>query len=121
MKTMQTPAYPPRDDKNPWRLDTWMNADEWKEVSRWYDHSLRSLMPDGRWYEIARCKSRESAFQILRALAKSDPRAIFVIVHCSLVGKDGREKAVYCFPGSEQMILSERQARLAGKRWDGKI
>jgi acyl transferase domain-containing protein len=84
-------------------------------VSSWYEYSLRALLPDGRWYEIARCKSRESAYQILRALAKSDPTH-FVIVHCTLAGKDGREKAVYCFPGSEQQILSERQARLAGKR-----
>jgi hypothetical protein len=112
---MQSAQYPPYDDKNPWKLDTFMNADEWKEVSRWYDHSLRSLMPDGRWYEQARCKSRESAYHILRALASSDPDKRFVIIHCTLTGKDGREKAVYCFPGSEQTILAERQARLKRK------
>ena len=116
MSNMQTPAYAPYDDKNPWRLDTWMHADEWKEVSRWYDHSLRSLMPDGRWSECARCKSRESAYQMVCALAAREPHGLFVIIHCTLTGRDGREKAVYCFPGSEQTILAERQVRLSGKR-----
>jgi hypothetical protein len=66
-------AYAPYSDENPWRLDSFMNADEWKEVTRWYDHSLRSLMPDGRWYEHARCSSRDKASQILRALAAQNP------------------------------------------------
>ncbi len=49
--------YAPRDEKNPWGIqDTFMNVDEWKEVSRWYPFSLRSLMPDGRWLEEARCR-----------------------------------------------------------------
>jgi hypothetical protein len=29
-------TYAPRDEKNPWRVDTYMNVAEWKEVSRWY-------------------------------------------------------------------------------------
>jgi len=43
--------YAPKADDNPWRVDTYMNVAEWKEVSRWYPFSLRSLMPDGRWLE----------------------------------------------------------------------
>jgi hypothetical protein len=43
--------YAPQADDNLWRLDTFMNVDEWKQVSRWYPFSLRSLMPDGRWFE----------------------------------------------------------------------
>ncbi len=111
MGSTQTIAYAPYDEHNPWKLDTFMTPEEWKEVSRWYDYSLRSLMPDGRWYEHARCKSRESAYQILRALAACNPHDLYVIIHCTLVGKDGREKAVYCFPYSEQTIQAERQAR----------
>jgi hypothetical protein len=106
-------TYAPRDEKNPWGiLDTFMTVDEWKEVSRWYPFSLRSLMPDGRWFEESRSKSRESAYQIMRALAAANPRRLFVIVQCTLVGKDGREKAVVCFPGSETSILQERQERI---------
>lgn len=104
--------YAPYADENPWRLDTFMNVDEWKEVTRWYDHSLRSLMPDGRWYEYARCKSRDSAYQIMKALAARPGHGYYVIVQCTLVGKDGREKAVVFSGGSEQTILRERQERL---------
>ena len=43
----QQAQYAPKDEKNPWRVDAWMNTDEWKEVSPWYSFSLRSLMLDG--------------------------------------------------------------------------
>jgi hypothetical protein len=66
--------YAPKAEDNPWRLDTFMNVDEWKEVSRWYPFSLRSLMPDSRWYEYSRSRMREEAYQIMRALAVAKPR-----------------------------------------------
>ena len=107
--------YAPYDEKNPWKLDSFLNADEWKEVSRWYSHSLRQLLPDGRWYEYARCGSRDKAYQIMKALAaRPGHPEYYVIVQCTLVGKDGREKAVVFSGGSEQMILREREARLGG-------
>ncbi len=105
-------TYAPKAEDNPWRLDTFMNADEWKEVSRWYPFSLRSLMPDGRWFEYARCKMRDDAYQIMRALAAQPGRSYYVIVQCTLVGNDGREKAVIFSGGSEQTILRERQERI---------
>jgi hypothetical protein len=74
-------------------------------------------MPDGRWFEESRSKSRDSAYQIMRALAVANPRRLFVLVQCTLVGKDGREKAVVCFPGSETSILQERARRIA-PGWD---
>src|SRR5258706_10667563 len=66
---MDKVQYAPYADENPWRLDTFMNVEEWKEVSRWYPFSLRSLMPDGRWYEYSRSKMRDDAYQIMKALA----------------------------------------------------
>ena len=104
--------YAPKAEDNPWRLVTFMNVDEWKEVSRWYPFSLRSLMPDGRWYEYSRSRMRDEAYHIMRALAAANPRKFFVIVQCTLVGNDGREKAVVCFPGSEESLLRERQERI---------
>src|SRR5258706_14583249 len=101
----QQVTYAPRADENPWRLDTFMNVDEWKEVSRWYPFSLRQLSPDGRWFEYARCKMRDDAYQIMKALAGRPGRSYFVIVQCTLIGKDGREKAVVCLPGVEQTLL----------------
>jgi len=142
LRSKQT-MYVPKADENPWRVDTWMTTAEWKEVSRWYSFSFRSLLPDGRWYEYCRSKMREKAYhtnpqsngqyltqvvchtspfhivyrfadsyQIMRALAAANPRGFFVIVQGTLVGTDGREKAVVCFPGSESSLLRERQVRL---------
>lgn len=104
--------YAPKAEDNPWRIETWMNTDECKEVSRWYPFSLRSLMPDGRWFEQSRSKTRESAYQIMKALVVTRPRDYFVIVQCTLVGNDGREKAVVCFPGNETSLLREREERI---------
>src|SRR5438067_4166356 len=104
--------YAPKADDNPWPVDTWMNTDEWKEVSRWYPFSLRPLMPDGRWFEYSRSKMRDEAYQIMQALVAVKPRHYFVIVQCVLIGNDGREKAVVCFPGTEERILQERQERI---------
>ncbi len=118
MATRQTTQYAPRDENNPWRVESWMNTDEWKEVSRWYPFSLRSLMPDGRWIERARCKTRDDAYEIMKALAETIRRSsYFVIVQCTLVGNDGREKAVVFSGGSEQTILHERARRIA-QGWD---
>ena len=114
---MATTAFAPKAEDNPWRVDTFMNTDEWKEVSRWYPFSLRSLMPDGRWYEQARCKSRDNAYQIMRALAGRPGHGYYVIVQCTLVGNDGREKAVVFSGGSEQTIMHERARRIA-QGWD---
>src|SRR5260221_14013923 len=99
---MATTVFAPKAEGKPWRVDTFMNTDEWKEVSLWYPFSLRSLMPDGRWSERARCKMRDDAYQIMKARASTKPRDYFVMVQCTLVGNDGREEAVECFPGSEE-------------------
>jgi hypothetical protein len=109
----QHAQYAPRDEKNPWRVDSWMNTAEWKEVSRWYPFSLRSLMPDGRWYEVGRFSMRDKAYDTMKALAGAGQRTYFVIVQCTLVGNDGREKAVVFSGGSEQTILHERARRIA--------
>src|SRR5260221_8969643 len=86
---MATTVFAPKAEGKPWRVDTFMNTDEWKEVSLWYPFSLRSLMPDGRWSERARCKMRDDAYQIMKARASTKPRDYFVMVQCTLVGNDG--------------------------------
>ncbi len=107
--------YVPRSDENPWRrdLDSWLTIAEWKEISRWYPFSLRSLMYDGRWYEHGRYGSRDQAYSTMRLRAESRRYDYYVIVHCTLIGKAGREKAVVFSGGSEQTILAERRLRLA--------
>jgi hypothetical protein len=117
MTSKQQTTYAPRDENNPWRVDSWMNTAEWKEVSRWYPFSLRSLMPDGRWNEVGRFSMRDKAYDVMKALAGAARRAYFVIVQCTLVGNDGREKAVVFSGGSEQTILHERARRIA-QGWD---
>jgi len=118
MTSKQQTTYAPRDENNPWRVETWMNTAEWKEVSRWYPFSLRSLMPDGRWNEVGRFGMRDKAYEIMKALSGARQRlTYFVIVQCTLVGNDGREKAVVFAGGSEQTILHERARRIA-QGWD---
>ena len=117
MTSKQQTTYAPKDENNPWRVDTWMNTAEWKEVTRWYPFSLRSLMPDGRWNEVGRFGMRDKAYDVMQALAAADRRRYFVIVQCTLVGNDGREKAVVFAGGSEQTILHERTRRIA-QGWD---
>ena len=46
---------------------------------------------------------RDNAYQIVRALAATRPRDYFVIVQCTLVGRDGRKTS----------LLRERQERIA--------
>ena len=69
MTTQHPTQYAPRDENSPWRVDTWMNTAAWKEVSRWYPFSLRSLIHDRCWSERAWCKMRDDAYQIMKALA----------------------------------------------------
>lgn len=103
--------YAPFADDNPYKLNSCMNVAEWKEVSRWYPFSLRELAKDGHWYDCGRFKSREQASQTMQALDARAPGALYIIVHCTLVGKEGRERVV-CFHGaSEQMMLFEQRQR----------
>ncbi len=55
---------------------------------------------------------RDDAYQMMKARASTRPHDYFVIVQCTLVGNDGREKAIVCFPGSEERLLQERQERI---------
>lgn len=113
--------FSPFDDENPWKVETFLTPEEWKEVSRWYGYSLRALVFDGTWYEMGRYSMRDGAYSIMKALLNSkDPRHNrvehhYVIVHCTLQGREGREKAVV---GSDslQMILHERGQRRLKER-----
>lgn len=109
--------FSPFDQENPWSVETLMTPEEWKAVSRWYDYSLRSLVFDGSWHEIGRYKLRDTAYRVMKALANQRENAEnhYVIIHCTLQGKEGREKAVYGYPGSIQAVLAERQRRLHSK------
>jgi hypothetical protein len=55
---------------------------------------------------------RDEAYQIMKALAGVNPHKYFVIVQCVLIGNDGHEKAIVCFPGNETSLLRERQERI---------
>ncbi|SRR5258708_1388851 len=110
--------FSPLDNENPWRVDTLLTPEEWKGISRWYSYSLRSLVVDGSWYEMGRYTLRDNAYNIMKALAQAPRQHVdhfYVIVHCTLQGNAGREKAVIGTPGSLQMILHEREQRLARK------
>ena len=88
------------------------NTDEWQAVSRRCTFSPRSLMPDSRWYEQLRSESRNDAYHLMKAQASIRSYDYVVMVPWTLVGNDGREKAVVCFPGSETSLLRDRQERI---------
>jgi hypothetical protein len=48
----------------------------------------------------------------MKLLSARSGHGYYVIVQCTLVGKDGREKALVRSGGSEQTILRERQERV---------
>jgi hypothetical protein len=100
--------YIPKSSDNPykaWQYDL-MTVEEIFRSIRWYRFSLRSWHPNTRkWSEEARCGSRESAYQIMKALEPRHRDCFYVIVLMSLRGKDGREKPVVFSP-SESYILS---------------
>src|SRR5260370_6865388 len=63
-----------------------------------------------RIFSMKRDIPRDDAYQMMKARASTRPHDYFVIVQCTLVGNDGREKAIVCFPGSE-----ESPARVNGR------
>ncbi|GCE32154.1 hypothetical protein KDA_76380 [Dictyobacter alpinus] len=124
-KTDQIPLPPPVaktrfspfDQENPWYIPMFLTPEEWKAVSRWYGYSLRSLLYDGSWHEMGRFVNRDGAYSMMQALTSSKhPRHnhvehVYVIIHCTLQGKEGREQAVVGTPGTLQAILQEREQR----------
>ncbi|HET8852390.1 MAG TPA: hypothetical protein VFN02_07680 [Ktedonobacteraceae bacterium] len=108
--------FAPNAEDNPWRTVTWMTSEEWKQVSRWYRFSLRSLLDEGDWYEHGRYASRDSAYTVMKALAGERPSRRLVIIHCTLQGKEGREQAVVSMPLGINALLQERQRRIEARR-----
>ena len=112
-----TSLWSPRDGNNPFRVESELSNEEWRECSRWYPFSLRALVigPGGKatWQEEARTYTWEQAKEAMHVLAEAkahtDWGMCWVAMKCELRGKEGREKPVlwYPGPGSVQATLRE--------------
>ncbi len=97
--------YAPKADNNPWRVDDMKTPEEWLEISLWYPFSIRNTIFDGSWYEMACCKNREEAYQVMRAIEAANRYATncYIVVQCFRYGKEGREKAIIFSPNERQV------------------
>lgn len=111
-----TSLWSPHDGNNPFRVESPLSNEEWREIARWYPFSLRALAimhgEDAMWHEEARTRTWEQAKEAMQTLAEAKRHKgwlAWVVMKCELRGKEGREKPVlwYPGPGSVQMTLRE--------------
>jgi len=112
-----TSLWSPRDGNNPFRVESPLSNEEWREITRWYPFSLRVLVVvmqggDAMWHEEARTRTWEQAKEAMQTLAEVKRHKdwlTWVVMKCELRGKEGREKPVLWYPGlgSVQATLRE--------------
>lgn len=108
---MDQPQWAPGADDNPYKTWSMKTAEEWKEISRWYPFSVRVLVTTSEkpaWHEQARCSSWDQAREIMQLLGKANQGKehlpAWVVMKCTLVGKEGREKPVLWYPGQGTVL-----------------
>ena len=116
MTTKKTTLYLPRGEDNPYRIHLdLMTTQEWLAMLPWYSFSLRSLGTlTGKWYERARFRSRDDAYQMMRA---SPTFEYMVVVQMLRMGKEGREKPILFSPAQAQ--IEQEMHRIALYRAKG--
>ena len=105
----------PRADDNPYRVWSMKNTEEWREVARWYPFSIRVLVTttgEAEWHEQAICGTWDQACEIMQLLGKANQGKAhlpgWVVMKCSLVGKEGREKAILWYPSESSVLTAMR-------------
>ncbi len=116
MPQTEQESWAPRADNNPYRAWGMTTAQEWKEISRWYPFSVRvyvTTTDHPEWHEQARCSTWEKAREIMQLLGKAHERdahlPAWVVMKCSLVGKEGREKPILWYPSQGSVLAALRQ------------
>ncbi len=112
----ETDQWSPRADENPYRVWSMKNTEEWREVSRWYPFSVRVLVTTTgtpEWHEHARCGTWDQAREVMQLLGKANEGKAhlpaWVVMKCTLVGKEGREKPVLWYPSQGSVLSTLRQ------------
>jgi hypothetical protein len=117
-QTTEPQQWSPRDEKNPFKVWSVKTTEEWKEISRWYEFSVRVLVvlqhSPAQWHEKARCGSWEDAREIMTLLGDAnrgkDHLKGYIVMKCSLVSKEGREKPVLWYPSEGSVRAAMKQA-----------
>jgi hypothetical protein len=52
MQTTDQQQWSPRDEKNPFKVWNMLTTDEWKQISRWYEFSVRMPERPWLWHEV---------------------------------------------------------------------
>lgn len=114
----ETEQWSPRDDRNPYRVWDLLTTEEWRRISRWYPFSVRVLATTVKpeWHERARCETWDQAREIMQLLGKANEdkahQPAWVVMKCSLVGKEGRERPVLWYPSEGSARARIRAAGL---------
>lgn len=113
----KTEQWSPRDDRNPYRVWDLLTVEEWRQISRWYPFSMRVLATTSKpeWRERARCETWDQAREIMQLLAQANKKTYlpaWVVMKCSLVGKEGRERPVLWYPSQGSALAAIRDAGL---------
>ncbi len=114
-----TSLWSPRDENNPFRVESELTNEEWREIARWYPFSLRVLVViqggDATWHEEARTRTWEQAKEAMQTLAEAKHHKdwlAWVVMKCELRGKEGREKPVLWNPGPGSVQATLREVGL---------
>lgn len=97
--------FAPKDLENPWRIEDGKTVEEWFEFALWYPYSIRTLLADGCWQEVARCNTLEKASQVMKGLVKLHQQdfGYYILIQCLRVGTEGREKLIEYAPSKRQV------------------
>lgn len=117
-----TSLWSPRDGKNPFRVESQLTNEEWREISLWYPFSVRMLdtqTNQAKWYEQARTQTWEEAKDAMHALAhlhrEKPTMKAWLVMKCERRGKEGREKPVLWYPGQGSVRATLREVGLIRK------
>lgn len=112
-----TSLWSPRDGENPFRIESHLTTEEWREIARWYPFSIRVLQlsksGNAQWQEQARTYSWANAKAAMNTLAsrnREKSRLCWVVMKCERRGKEGREKPILFFPSKNDVEVACKKA-----------
>src|SRR5690242_3721096 len=107
--------YAPKAPDNPWRVEDGKTVEEWFLFALWYPYTIRTLLADGRWQEVARCNTVEKASHVMKGLMKLHQHdfGYYILIRCLLVGSDGREKLIAYAPSKRQVQAALENIRVS--------
>ena len=79
MQKAESEQWSPRDEKNPFRIWNMLTIEEWKQIARWYEFSIRVVVVSSNkreWFEEARCRDWHDAKKIMTLLGEANNKIL---------------------------------------------